>query len=181
MSFVCFSGFFLPSLATLVSFNIEANRLSICLLSRAELCCFESIFRRLSELKILFPNHPEGPEWFFQQMYIYSVGVPIYLVHVLRELVDLRKTGKNTDLSDNDMETMIDSIPMNTSVLIIRAHMSPETMNVFCSMLLAAVLELRIKQDSFVTINGRERFLLDVANVLGFYCIAVSAEEKGLS
>jgi len=114
-------------------------------------------------------------------MYIYSVGVPIYLVHVLRELVDLRKTGKNTDLSDNDMETMIDSIPMNTSVLIIRAHMSPETMNVFCSMLLAAVLELRIKQDSFVTINGRERFLLDVANVLGFYCIAVSAEEKGLS
>ncbi|KAK4527450.1 hypothetical protein GAYE_SCF40G5372 [Galdieria yellowstonensis] len=89
-------------------------------------------------------------------MYIYSVGVPMYLVHVLRELVDLRKTGKNTDLSDNDMEALIDSIPMNTSVLIIPAHMSPETMNVFCSMLLAAVLELRIKQDSFVTINGPE-------------------------
>ncbi|KAK4528845.1 hypothetical protein GAYE_SCF65G6792 [Galdieria yellowstonensis] len=54
------------------------------------------------------------------------------------------------------MEVLIDSIPTNTSVLIISAHMSPETMNVCCSMLLAAVLELRIKQNSIVTINGPE-------------------------
>jgi len=132
-------------------------------------------------LKILFPSHPEGPEWFFQKMYIYSGGVFMYLIDIFRELVDLRKSKKGRDLSENDMEVLIDSIPTNTSVLIISAHMSSETMNVFCSMLLAAVLELRIKQDSFVSIHGRERFLLDVANVLSFYCTAVSAEEKELS
>jgi len=132
-------------------------------------------------LKILFPNHPEGPDWFFQQMYIYSGGVPIYLVHILRELVELRETRKGTDLSEDDMEAMIGSIPMNTSVLIVPAYMSPETMNVFCSMLLASFLELRFDQKSFVNVNGHRRSLLDVANALGFYCAVVSTEGKQTS
>jgi hypothetical protein len=102
----------------------------------------------------------------------------MYLVHILRELVKLWETRKVCDLTEDDIEALTDSIPTETSLLIIPAHVSPETMNVVCSMLLASVLELLIKQNSFVNINSRRRFLLDVANALGFYCTAVSTVEK---
>jgi len=83
----------------------------------------------------------------------------MYLVHILRELVKLWETRKVCDLTEDDIEALTDSIPTETSLLIIPAHVSPETMNVVCSMLLASVLELLIKQNSFVNINSRRRFL----------------------
>jgi len=83
----------------------------------------------------------------------------MYLVHMLRELVELWETRKSCDITENDIEALIDSIPTEISLLIIPAHMSPKAMNVFCLMLLASVLKLLIKQNSFVNINSRRRFL----------------------
>ncbi|KAK4527198.1 hypothetical protein GAYE_SCF37G5120 [Galdieria yellowstonensis] len=130
---------------------------------------------------MLFPSHPDGHECYFRHMHTYSGGVPMYLVHILRELVDLQETSKDRDLFENDIEALIDSILMDASVLIIPGHMSPETMNVVCSMLLVAVLELRIKQYSFVTIKNRGLFLLHVANALGFTAKLCRRRKSSLS
>jgi len=63
-----------------------------------------------------------------------------------------------------------------TPILIILAHLSLETMNALCTMLLTCIVEVRFKQNSFVKTRGSKRLLLEVANLFGFYRKTVSME-----
>ncbi|GJQ08873.1 hypothetical protein GpartN1_g664.t1 [Galdieria partita] len=131
-------------------------------------------------LKVLFPSHPEGHDWFFKQVYDYTGGVPYYVVHVLNEL---RKTCESwnsfCDLSEDEMKEKIENVAPN--LLVTLSRMTPESMIVFSSMLLASIFEFRIPKREILFgglgTGSYPEYVLDIANHFGFYYVSCSRNE----
>ncbi|GJQ16009.1 hypothetical protein GpartN1_g7800.t1 [Galdieria partita] len=130
-------------------------------------------------LKVLFPSHPEGHDWFFKQVYDYTGGVPYYVVHVLNEL------GKRCErwnsfcyLSEDEMKEKIEKVAPNLVVTLSR--MTPKSMIFFSSMLLASIFEFRIpkREILFGGLGSYPEYVLDIANHFGFYYVSCSRNEQ---
>ncbi|GJQ14328.1 hypothetical protein GpartN1_g6119.t1 [Galdieria partita] len=130
-------------------------------------------------LKILFPSHPEGHDWFFKQVYDYTGGVPYYVVHVLNELGNkCERWNSFCDLSEDEMKEKMEKIAPNLVVTLSR--MTPESMIVFSSMLLASIFEFRIpkRETLFGGLGSYPEYVLDIANHFGFYYVSCSRNEQ---
>ncbi|KAK4526224.1 hypothetical protein GAYE_SCF22MG4138 [Galdieria yellowstonensis] len=58
-----------------------------------------------SILKLLFPSHPKGPNWFFKQIYDCTSGVPTCVVHVVRQLASsCAELKESSNLSQDEMK-----------------------------------------------------------------------------
>ncbi|GJQ15674.1 hypothetical protein GpartN1_g7465.t1 [Galdieria partita] len=126
-------------------------------------------------LKVLFPSHPEGHDWFFKQVYDYTGGVPYYVVHVLNELGKRCESWNSfCDLSEDEMKEKIEKVAPNLVVTLSR--MTPESMIVFSSMLLASIFEFRIpkREILFGGLGSYPEYVLDIANHFGFYYVSCS-------
>ncbi|GJQ13915.1 hypothetical protein GpartN1_g5706.t1 [Galdieria partita] len=132
-------------------------------------------------LKVLFPSHPEGHDWFFKQVYDYTVGVPYYVVHVLDELGKRCESWNSLcDLSENEMKVKMERIAPNTSLVVTLSRMTPKSMIVFSSMLLASIFEFRIpkREILFGGLGSYPEYVLDIANHFGFYYVSCSRNEQ---
>ncbi|GJQ14487.1 hypothetical protein GpartN1_g6278.t1 [Galdieria partita] len=134
-------------------------------------------------LKVLFPSHPEGHDWFFKQVYDYTGGVPYYVVHVLNELGKACESCNSfCDLSEDEMKEEMEKIAPTTSLVVTLSRMTPESMIVFSSMLLASILEFRIpKRETLfggLGTGSHSEYVLDIANHFGFYYVSCSRDEQ---
>ncbi|GJQ15548.1 hypothetical protein GpartN1_g7339.t1 [Galdieria partita] len=132
-------------------------------------------------LKVLFPSHPEGHDWFFKQVYDYTGGVPYYVVHVLNELGSIcERWNSLCDLSEDEMKEEMEKIAPTTSLVVTLSRMTPESMIVFSSMLLASILEFRIpkRETLFGGLGSYPEYVLDIANHFGFYYVSCSRNEQ---
>ncbi|GJQ13972.1 hypothetical protein GpartN1_g5763.t1 [Galdieria partita] len=130
-------------------------------------------------LKVLFPSHPEGHDWFFKQVYDYTGGVPYYVVHVLDEL-GKRCESWNCfcDLSEDEMKEEMEKIAPNFSLVVTLSLMTPESRIVFSSMLLASIFEFRIPMRETLFDGSHSEYVLDIANHFGFYYVSCSRNEQ---
>ncbi|GJQ14080.1 hypothetical protein GpartN1_g5871.t1 [Galdieria partita] len=130
-------------------------------------------------LKVLFPSHPEGHDWFFKQVYDYTGGVPFYVVHVLNELGNkCERCNSFCDLSEDEMKEKMEKIAPSTSLVVTLSRMTPESMIVFSSMLLASILEFRIPKRETLFDGSHSEYVLDIANHFGFYYVSCSRNEQ---
>ncbi|GJQ10447.1 hypothetical protein GpartN1_g2238.t1 [Galdieria partita] len=130
-------------------------------------------------LKVLFPSHPEGHDWFFKQVYDYTGGVPFYVVHVLNELgKKCERWNSFRDLSENEMKVKMERIAPNFSLVVTLSGMTPKSMIVFSSMLLASILEFRIPKRETLFDGSHSEYVLDIANHFGFYYVSCSRNEQ---
>ncbi|GJQ14980.1 hypothetical protein GpartN1_g6771.t1 [Galdieria partita] len=135
-------------------------------------------------LKVLFPSHSEGHDWFFKQVYDYTGGVPYYVVHVLDELGNkCERWNSFRDLSENEMKVKMEKIAPNFSLVVTLSRMTPKSMIVFSSMLLASIFEFRIpKRETLfggLGTGSYPEYVLDIANHFGFYYVNCSRNEQG--
>ncbi|GJQ15740.1 hypothetical protein GpartN1_g7531.t1 [Galdieria partita] len=129
-------------------------------------------------LKVLFPSHPEGHDWFFKQVYDYTGGVPYYVVHVLNELGKAcERWNSLCDLSEDEMKEEMERIAPTTSLVVTLSRMTPESMIVFSSMLLASIFEFRIPMRETLFGGSHSEYVLDIANHFGFYYVSCSRNE----
>ncbi|GJQ10947.1 hypothetical protein GpartN1_g2738.t1 [Galdieria partita] len=133
--------------------------------------------------KVLFPSHPEGHDWFFKQMYDYTGGVPYYVVHVLSELRSIcERCTSLCDLSENEMKEKMEKIAPKSSLVVTLSRMTPKSMIVFSSMLLASIFEFRIpmRETLFggLGTGSHSEYVLDIANHFGFYYVSCSRNEQ---
>ncbi|GJQ14724.1 hypothetical protein GpartN1_g6515.t1 [Galdieria partita] len=129
--------------------------------------------------KVLFPSHPEGHDWFFKQVYDYTGGVPYHVVHVLNELgKKCERWNSLCDLSENEMKVKMERIAPNTSLVVTLSRMTPESMIVFSSMLLASIFEFRIPMRETLFDGSHSEYVLDIANHFGFYYVSCSRNEQ---
>ncbi|GJQ14722.1 hypothetical protein GpartN1_g6513.t1 [Galdieria partita] len=132
-------------------------------------------------LKVLFPSHSEGHDWFFKQVYDYTGGVPYYVVHVLNELGKAcERWNSLCDLSEDEMKVKMERIAPTTSLVVTLSRMTPESMIVFSSMLLASIFEFRIpkREILFGGLGSYPEYVLDIANHFGFYYMSCSRNEQ---
>ncbi|GJQ09014.1 hypothetical protein GpartN1_g805.t1 [Galdieria partita] len=134
-------------------------------------------------LKVLFPSHPEGHDWFFKQVYDYTGGIPYYVVHVLNELGSMcERWNSFCDLSEDQMKEKIEKIAPKSSLLVAPSRMTPKSMIVFSSMLLASIFEFRIpmRETLFggLGTGSHSEYVLDIANYLGFYYVSCPRNEQ---
>ncbi|GJQ13833.1 hypothetical protein GpartN1_g5624.t1 [Galdieria partita] len=134
-------------------------------------------------LKVLFPSHPEGHDWFFKQVYDYTGGVPYHVVHVLNELGKACESCNSfCDLSEDEMKEEMEKIAPTTSLVVTLSRMTPKSMIVFSSMLLASILEFRIpKRETLfggLGTGSHSEYVLDIANHFGFYYMSCSRNEQ---
>ncbi|GJQ11956.1 hypothetical protein GpartN1_g3747.t1 [Galdieria partita] len=130
-------------------------------------------------LRVLFPSHPEGHDWFFKQVYDYTGGVPYYVVHVLNELGKAcERCNSLCDLSENEMKEEMERIAPNFSLVVTLSRMTPESMIVFSSMLLASIFEFRIPMRETLFDGSHSEYVLDIANHFGFYYMSCSRNEQ---
>ncbi|GJQ12681.1 hypothetical protein GpartN1_g4472.t1 [Galdieria partita] len=129
--------------------------------------------------KVLFPSHPEGHDWFFKQVYDYTGGVPYHVVHVLNELgKKCERWNSLCDLSENEMKVKMERIAPNTSLVVTLSRMTPKSMIVFSSMLLASIFEFRIPMREILFDGSHSEYVLDIANHFGFYYVSCSRNEQ---
>ncbi|GJQ09154.1 hypothetical protein GpartN1_g945.t1 [Galdieria partita] len=131
--------------------------------------------------KVLFPSHPEGHDWFFKQVYDYTGGVPYYVVHVLDELGNkCERWNSFCDLSEDEMKEKMERIAPNSSLVVTLSRMTPKSMIVFSSMLLASIFEFRIpkREILFGGLGSYPEYVLDIANHFGFYYVSCSRNEQ---
>ncbi|GJQ14981.1 hypothetical protein GpartN1_g6772.t1 [Galdieria partita] len=130
-------------------------------------------------LKVLFPSHPEGHDWFFKQVYDYTGGVPYYVVHVLNELGNTCESCNSLcDLSEDEMKEEMEKIAPNFSLVVTLSRMTPKSMIVFSSMLLASIFEFRIPMRETLFDGSHSEYVLDIANHFGFYYMSCSRNEQ---
>ncbi|GJQ13370.1 hypothetical protein GpartN1_g5161.t1 [Galdieria partita] len=132
-------------------------------------------------LKVLFPSHPEGHDWFFKQVYDYTGGVPYYVVQCLNELgKKCERWNSLCDLSEDEMKVKMERIAPTTSLVVTLSRMTPESMIVFSSMLLASIFEFRIpkREILFGGLGSYPEYVLDIANHFGFYYVSCSRNEQ---
>ncbi|EME29984.1 archaeal ATPase / transposase [Galdieria sulphuraria] len=137
-----------------------------------------------SILKLLFPNHPEGHDWFFKQIHSYTGGVPYYVVYVLKKLCETcRIVSRSIDPSEDEIQRRIEQIPPDSSLSVRPSHRTPEAMTTFTAMLLASMLEFRIPMEETlldtVSMGLDSKYVLDIANHFGFYYKNCSKNEHG--
>ncbi|GJD09539.1 hypothetical protein Gasu2_37850 [Galdieria sulphuraria] len=137
-----------------------------------------------SILKLLFPNHPEGHDWFFKQIHSYTGGVPYYVVYVLKKLCETcRIVSRSIDPSEDEIQSRIEQIPPDSSLSVRPSHRTPEAMTTFTAMLLASMLEFRIPMEETlldsVSMGLDSKYVLDIANHFGFYYENCSKNEHG--
>ncbi|KAK4528674.1 hypothetical protein GAYE_SCF62G6619 [Galdieria yellowstonensis] len=124
-------------------------------------------------LQLLFPKHPEGPDWFFKQVYNYTGGVPIYVRHVIQVLVDTCVHHKLYDLSERRMRRQVETIAPKSVNIATPRNMEPKALSMFCTLLLSSMLEYRFAITETIyggsVIGDDSKYFLDVANNFGFY------------
>jgi len=124
-------------------------------------------------LQLLFPDHPEGHDWFFKQVRGYTGGVPRYIVHFMQELVNTCIHNKLYNLTEDEMYARIEEISSYVVYSTTPRNMNPNTLKVFAALLLAAILEYEFQV--FETVYGglvlgeSSQYVLDIANNFGFY------------
>ncbi|KAK4526215.1 hypothetical protein GAYE_SCF20G4129 [Galdieria yellowstonensis] len=139
-------------------------------------------------LQILFPDHPEGHDWFFKQVRDYTGGVPRYIVHVMQVLVNRCIHNKVYNMTESEMYANIESTPPYMGDFATPSNMKPNTLRVFCALLLAAALkyEFRVSETICEELVASEtsQYVLDIANKFGFYyeyCAKEGLEQVQLS
>jgi len=124
-------------------------------------------------LQILFPHHPEGHDWLFKQVRDYTGGVPRYIVHVMQVLVNRCIHNKVYNMTESEMYANIESTPPYMGDFATPRNMKPNTLRVFCALLLAAALkyEFRVSETICKELVASEnsQYVLDIANKFGFY------------
>ncbi|KAK4528957.1 hypothetical protein GAYE_SCF67G6906 [Galdieria yellowstonensis] len=124
-------------------------------------------------LQLLFPRHPEGPDWFFKQVFNYTGGVPIYVRHVIQVLVDTCVHNKLYNLSERRMRRLVETVAPMSEIMATPSNMKPEAVSVFCTLLLSSILEYRFAITETIyggsVIGNDSKYILDVANNFGFY------------
>ncbi|KAK4524641.1 hypothetical protein GAYE_SCF05G2542 [Galdieria yellowstonensis] len=124
-------------------------------------------------LQLLFPKHPEGPDWFFKQVYNYTGGVPIYVRHVIQVLVDTCVHHKLYNLSERRMRRQVETIAPKSVNIATPRNMEPKALSMFCTLLLSSMLEYRFAITETIyggsVIGNDSKYILDVANNFGFY------------
>ncbi|KAK4523509.1 hypothetical protein GAYE_PCTG69G1405 [Galdieria yellowstonensis] len=124
-------------------------------------------------LQLLFPRHPEGPDWFFKQVFNYTGGVPIYVRHVIQVLVDTCVHNKLYNLSERRMRRLVETVGPMSEIMATPSNMKPEAVSVFCTLLLSSILEYRFAITETIyggsVIGNDSKYILDVANNFGFY------------
>ncbi|GJQ15928.1 hypothetical protein GpartN1_g7719.t1 [Galdieria partita] len=135
-------------------------------------------------LKVLFPSYSEGHDWFFKQVYDYTGGVPYYVVHVLNELGNkCERWNSFRDLSEDEMKVKMERIAPKSSLVVTLSLMTPKSMIVFSSMLLASIFEFRIPKREILFgglgTGSYPEYVLDIANHFGFYYVNCSRNEQG--
>ncbi|KAK4528176.1 hypothetical protein GAYE_SCF53G6111 [Galdieria yellowstonensis] len=124
-------------------------------------------------LQLLFPRHPEGPDWFFKQVYNYTGGVPIYVRHVIQVLVDTCVHNKLYNVSERRMRRLVETVAPMSEIMATPSNMKPEAVSVFCTLLLSSILEYRFAITETIyggsVIGNDSKYILDVANNFGFY------------
>ncbi|GJQ10304.1 hypothetical protein GpartN1_g5160.t1 [Galdieria partita] len=131
--------------------------------------------------KVLFPSHPEGHDWFFKQVYDYTGGVPYHVVHALNELGNkCERWNSFRDLSEDEMKVKMERIAPNFSLVVTLSRMTPKSMIVFSSMLLASIFEFRIpkREILFGGLGSYPEYVLEIANHFGFYYVSCSRSEQ---
>ncbi|GJQ11955.1 hypothetical protein GpartN1_g3746.t1 [Galdieria partita] len=129
-------------------------------------------------LKVLFPSHSEGHDWFFKQVYDYTGGVPYHVVHVLDEFGKAcERWNSFRDLSEDEMKEEMEKIAPNFSLVVTLSRMTPKSMIVFSSMLLASIFEFRIPMRETLFDGSHSEYVLDIANHFGFYYVSCSRIE----
>ncbi|KAK4525477.1 hypothetical protein GAYE_SCF12G3385 [Galdieria yellowstonensis] len=145
-------------------FSEDATKLFI---QGMKICTGETI------LQLLFPRHPEGPDWFFKQVYNYTGGVPIYVRHVIQVLVDTCVHNKLYNLSERKMRRLVETIAPKRDDIATPKNMEPKALSMFCTLLLSSMLEYRFAITETIyggSVNEDEsKYVLDVANNFGFY------------
>jgi len=124
-------------------------------------------------LQLLFPKHPEGHDWFFKQVYNYTGGVPIYILHVIQVLVDTCVHHKLYNLSERKMRRQVEIIAPKLDNIATPKNMEPKALSMFCTLLLSSMLEYRFTMTETIyggsVIGDDSKYFLDVANNFGFY------------
>ncbi|KAK4522636.1 hypothetical protein GAYE_PCTG14G0526 [Galdieria yellowstonensis] len=124
-------------------------------------------------LQLLFPRHPEGPDWFFKQAYNYTGGVPIYVRHVIQALVDTCVHNKLYNLSERRMRRLVETVAPMSDIIATPEDMEPKALSMFCTLLLSSILEYRFAITETMyggSVNEDEsKYVLDIANNFGFY------------
>jgi hypothetical protein len=78
------------------------------------------------------------------QVQNYTGDVPFHVFDVVRKLLNLCTSHK---LSEIEMEKMLEDLPPDSSVVTTPGYKTSETMNLFCSMLLANHWHICIPMD----------------------------------
>ncbi|KAK4528555.1 hypothetical protein GAYE_SCF61G6499 [Galdieria yellowstonensis] len=124
-------------------------------------------------LQLLFPRHPEGPDWFFKQVYNYTGGVPIYVRHVIQVLVDTCVHNKLYNLSERRMRRLVETVAPMSDIIATPEDMEPKVLSMFCTLLLSSILEYRFAITETIyggSVNEDEsKYVLDIVNNFGFY------------
>ncbi|KAK4522640.1 hypothetical protein GAYE_PCTG14G0530 [Galdieria yellowstonensis] len=135
-------------------------------------------------LQLLFPDHPEGNDWFFKQVHGYTGGVPRYIVHVMQELVDTSIHDKLYNLTEGEMYAKIEGIYPHIGDLATPTNMKPNTLRVFCALLLASILEYQFLVPLNPYVGGflgeNSQCVLNIANNFGVYYEYCSEKGRGL-
>jgi len=118
-------------------------------------------------LQILFPDHPEGHDRFFKQVRDYTGGVLRYIVHVMQVLVNRCIHNELYNMTESEMYANIESTTPYMGDFATPRNMKPNTLRVFCALLLAAALkyEFRVSETVCGELVAREtsQYLLDIA------------------
>lgn len=132
-----------------------------------------------SILKLLFPIHPKGPDWFFKQIYDCTSDIPTCVVHGVRELASSCAELKEfSNLSQDEMKQRLEKIGLN---VCLPSQMTPRGMTTFCAMLLSSIFKLPIPirntlcRDLDISVGSK--YVLDIASHFGFYHVKCSVEE----
>ncbi|KAK4527023.1 hypothetical protein GAYE_SCF34G4944 [Galdieria yellowstonensis] len=139
-------------------------------------------------LQLLFPDHPEGHDWFFKQVRDYTGGVPRYIVHVMQVLVNRSIHNKLYNMTESEMYANIESTPPYMGDFATPSNMKPNTLRVFCALLLAAALKYEFRESETIceelVASENSQYVLDIANKFGFYyeyCSKEGLEQVQLS
>ncbi|KAK4525595.1 hypothetical protein GAYE_SCF15G3504 [Galdieria yellowstonensis] len=139
-------------------------------------------------LQLLFPDHPEGHDWFFKQVRDYTGGVPRYIVHVMQVLVNRSIHNKLYNMTESEMYANIERTPPYMGDFATPSNMKPNTLRVFCALLLAAALKYEFRESETIceelVASENSQYVLDIANKFGFYyeyCSKEGLEQVQLS